>query len=247
MTSWFGATPYVISGVVGDNTQMLVAGVDRSGAELFRRTLPHGADPAGTVFDLGYVAEQPLDAHRVADGELLLRFVVRPLAGERRPSQRPPGRDAGLVLGPDERPMLRQRVAAYAIVVSDRGLLATQYSDRTAVEGRWGMPGGGIDAGEEPTATVAREVYEETAQHVQLGELVAVQTSHWVGRSPAGHVEDFHAVRLVYRASCPEPGEPIVLDVGGTTEAARWVPLAGWRSVVWTVNWRDALEQLLPR
>ena len=70
------------------------------------------------------------------------------------------------------------------------------------------MPGGGIDPGEEPGAAVVREVHEETAQVVELGALVAVQTSHWVGRSPSGRVEDFHAVRLVYRASCPEPGEP---------------------------------------
>ena len=79
---------------------------------------------------------------------------------------------------------------------------------------------------------MVREVHEETAQDVELGALVAVQTSHWVGRSPGGQVEDFHAVRLVYRAACPEPGEPVVLDVGGTTADARWVPLDGggrWR------------------
>ena len=124
---------------------------------------------------------------------------------ESRPSQRPTGRDVGLQLAPGEDPVVRQRVAAYGVVVSDRGLLATQYSDRTAVDGRWGMPGGGIDVGEEPTAAVAREVHEETAQIVELGALVAVQTSHWVGRSPAGHVEDFHAVRLIYRADLPGP------------------------------------------
>ena len=37
-----------------------------------------------------------------------------------------------------------------------------------------------------------------------------------------------------------------MLDVGGTTADARWVSLEGWRSVAWTVNWREALEQLLP-
>ncbi len=37
-------------------------------------------------------------------------------------------------------PPLRQRVAAYGIVLSERGLLATQFSDRTAVPGLWGLP-----------------------------------------------------------------------------------------------------------
>ena len=82
---------------------------------------------------------------------------------------------------------------------------------------------------------------------VELGDLVAVQTSHWVGRNPEGQVEDFHAVRLIYRGTCPEPSDPVVLDVGGTTADARWIPLDERRSVTWTANWRDALDQLLPQ
>ena len=73
-----------------------------------------------------------------------------------------------------------------------------------------------------------------------------MQTSHWVGRNPEGQVEDFHAVRLIYRGTCPEPSDPVVLDVGGTTADARWIPLAERRSITWTANWRDALDQLLP-
>ena len=68
------------------------------------------------------------------------------------------GRDAGLQLPPDAELEVRQRVAAYAVVLSDRGLLATEYSDRTAVPGRWGMPGGGIDDDEQPADAVLREV-----------------------------------------------------------------------------------------
>jgi len=222
-----------------------VSGVDASGSLRFAVPLPHGLDPAVTAYDLGFVIEHPIYAYRDPAGELVLRFAVRPVVDETRPGQRPPGRDVGLTVPVDEEPLVRQRVAAYAIVVSECGLLATQYSSRTSVDGRWGMPGGGIDPGEEPGAAVVREVHEETAQVVELGALVAVQTSHWVGRSPSGRVEDFHAVRLVYRASCPEPGEPVVLDVGGTTADARWIPLEGWRSVAWTVNWREGLEQLL--
>ena len=78
-----------------------------------------------------------------------------------------------------------------------------------------------------------------------LDELVSVQTSHWVGRSPRGSFEDFQAVRLVYRATCPEPREARVLDVGGTTESARWVPLAEWQKIPWTHNWEHLLGQLL--
>ena len=53
-----------------------------------------------------------------------------------------------------------------------------------------------------------REVAEETAQQIELGELVKVQTSHWIGRSPRADIEDFHAVRLIYRATCRRADRP---------------------------------------
>ena len=89
---------------------------------------------------------------------------------------------------------------------------------------------------------------EETDQAVVLGDLVRVQTQRWVGRSPRDRIEDYQAVRLVYRADCPAPTTPRVLDVGGTTESARWIGLDNWRSMPWTADWRAMLaEELGPQ
>jgi ADP-ribose pyrophosphatase YjhB (NUDIX family) len=228
-----------------DDDHVLVVGVTEHGGHAFEVLLDHGADPNVLAFDQGYVVVRPIDADRASSGELILRLLVRQVVDEPRPEVRRQGRDAGLVLGDDVRPAVRQRFAAYAVVMSSRGLLATQYSDRTAVTGRWGMPGGGLDDHEPPSSAVLREVAEETSQEIILGELIRVQTSHWVGRSPYGKVEDFHAVRLIYRASCPQPTDPVVLDEGGTTESAKWVPLESWRSVLWTQNWHWLLSELL--
>jgi ADP-ribose pyrophosphatase YjhB (NUDIX family) len=225
--------------------QVLVIGVTEQGGDAFEVRLDHGADPDVLAFDRGYVVIRPLDANRTSSGDLILRLLVRPVRDEARPVVRRQGRDAGLVLSGKVRPVVRQRFAAYAVVTSSRGLLATEYSGRTAVTGRWGMPGGGLDDHEPPTSAVLREVAEETSQEIILGELIKVQTSHWVGRSPYGTIEDFHAVRLIYRASCPHPTDPVVLDQGGTTESAQWVPLESWRSVSWTQNWQLVLTELL--
>jgi ADP-ribose pyrophosphatase YjhB (NUDIX family) len=225
--------------------QVLVIGVTEQGGDAFEVRLDHGADPDVLAFDRGYVVIRPLDANRTSSGDLILRLLVRPVRDEARPVVRRQGRDAGLVLSGKVRPVVRQRFAAYAVVTSSRGLLATEYSGRTAVTGRWGMPGGGLDDHEPPTSAVLREVAEETSQEIILGELIKVQTSHWVGRSPYGTIEDFHAVRLIYRASCPHPTDPVVLDQGGTTESAQWVPLESWRSVSWTQNWQLLLTELL--
>jgi 8-oxo-dGTP diphosphatase len=225
--------------------QVLVVGITKHGGHVFEVRLDHGADPGVLAFERGYVVVHPIDANRTSSGDLILRLLVRPVTDEPRPEVRRQGRDAGLMLGDDVQPAVRQRFAAYAVVTSSRGLLATEYSGRTAVIGRWGMPGGGLDDHEPPTSAVLREVHEETAQEIVLGDLIKVQTSHWVGRSPRGAIEDFHAVRLIYRASCPHPTDPVVLDQGGTTESAQWVPLDSWRSVSWTQNWRLLLAELL--
>lgn len=224
---------------------MLVVGVTEQGGDAFEVRLEHGADPELLAYDRGYVVIRPIDANRPSSGDLILRLLVRPVSDEPRPLPRRQGRDAGLVLRDQVRPVVRQRFAAYAIVTSSRGLLATEYSGRTAVTGRWGMPGGGLDDHEPPTSAVLREVAEETSQEIILGELIKVQTSHWVGRSPYGTIEDFHAVRLVYRATCPHPTDPVVVDQGGTTESAQWVPLESWHETSWTQNWRLLLSELL--
>ncbi len=225
---------------------MKIIGVDPGNRPVFTATLEHGADPELLAFDHGFVISAPLDAVRDPDGDLVLRLRVTPGSdAATAPVVRSRGRDRGLVLADDVQPEVRQRFAAYAVVRSSRGLLATEYSDRTAVGGRWGMPGGGIDDGEEPADAVRREVVEETSQSIVLGALMRVQTSHWVGRSPRGTIEDFHAVRLIYRAECPDPTDPVVIDTGGTTETARWVSMATWPTLPWTHNWRLVLGSLV--
>lgn len=218
--------------------------MDGRDAAAFDAPLGHGADPEGLAYEHGFIVEHPLDASRDETGDILLRLRVMRRTNEPRPVQRLRGVDAGLTLE-GVVPVVRQRVAAYAVVQSARGLLATEYSDRTAVSERWGMPGGGVDDHEEPAAAVLREVAEETGQLIVLGNLIKVQTSHWVGRSPRGVVEDFHAVRLIYRGTCPQPSDPVVIDEGGTTASARWVPVPEWSSLSWTRNWQLILAGLL--
>ncbi len=222
---------------------MRVIGVDADGAVKFESDLDHGVHVDALAFDQGFVIERPLEARRVGP-DLALSLLVRPERGEIGPAPHPPPLDPGLVLGEGDEPIVRQRLAAYAVVLSDRGLLATQYSGRTAVAGRWGMPGGGLDDQEEPTDGVLREVREETSQPIALGPLTRVQTAHWIGVNPHGLIEDFHAVRLVYRATCDAPSDPVVQEYDGTTASARWVSLDAWPTLAWTANWQLILTDL---
>jgi 8-oxo-dGTP pyrophosphatase MutT (NUDIX family) len=126
----------------------------------------------------------------------------------------------------DEVPVRRQRLAAYAIVLHDDAILLTQLSHRTGWPGGWTLPGGGVDHGEHPRDAVIRETYEETGQRLDDAVLLDVQSEHFVGRAPDGVLEDYHAVRVLYRGSIGRPTDLVIHDVGGTTSDARWVPLA---------------------
>ena len=148
--------------------------------------------------------------------------------------------------GTDEVPLTRQRVGAYGIVLSERGLLGTVMSRLTGAPGSWNLPGGGLDAGEEPTAGLLREVHEETGQEVVPGRLLTLQSDHWIGRAPNGGLEDYHALRIIYSATCEKPSRPRVHDLGGSTARADWVPVKSWRRLPWTRAARQVLSQHLP-
>ncbi|HKJ12853.1 MAG TPA: NUDIX domain-containing protein [Ornithinimicrobium sp.] len=182
---------------------------DASGAVRYEAGVAHGEDPARTLAIAGWEPRwlgARLEAGAGEQPEVVLRYAVEPQAPA----------------------YPYQRLAAYALVTEDvDGLpcvLLTSFTDSRS--GHWGLPGGGIDDGEDPVDAVHREVWEETGQLLTDVRPHTVTSGHWAGRAPSGRFENFHAVRLVYRARCPRPQEPVVHDVGGSTEEAAWVPLA---------------------
>ncbi|HET8768028.1 NUDIX domain-containing protein [Phycicoccus sp. M110.8] len=191
------------------------------GREVDRFALAHGADPVRELARRGW-AVLHVESADLVGGVMELRYAVAAATPTTAGARAVPT-DPGLVVGEDERPEPYQRTAAYGVVTSVRGVLLTELSERTAAPGRWTLPGGGLDPGESPLAALHREVWEESGQRVDAPELLEVTTSHWVGRAPSGRLEDFHAVRVVYAAWCPDPTDPVVHDVGGSTASVRWV------------------------
>ncbi len=233
-------------GLAGDDGKdggMQIVGVEiPGGAPVLSFALGHGEDPYQVVWEQGYRVTRPLSVTGTVE-DLSVTLLV---AEHHRPIVPRGPQKIRSTLRPDEsgcEPVVRQRLAAYALVVSRRGLLATEFSSRTAVPGMWGLPGGGIDPGENPAATVQREVYEETGQTIEILRFLDMQSDHWIGHSPTGVVEDFHAVRLIYAARCDAPIDAVVHDVGGTTASSRWVPPASLREVSWINGSRALLSK----
>jgi len=194
------------------------------------RPVAHGGGDVA-VHTVHMVLAAEVTDHAVRDATRAGRWVPeaaeRPLVAD---ADVPVGEEEFARLAPPgdgvERPVLRQRLAAYAVVVSaDDEILLTRLSSVTPSPGRWTLPGGGVDHGEHPVAAAVREVHEETGMDVDVDALVDVGSEHFTGRSPKGVLEDFHALRVLVTATAREVRAPEVLDVGGSTDLGCWVPL----------------------
>ncbi|MCY7397108.1 MAG: NUDIX domain-containing protein [Nocardioides sp.] len=137
----------------------------------------------------------------------------------------------------------RQRVSAYALVVREEWVLLTRNSGLGPHPGHWTLPGGGVEHGEDPRVAVVREVAEETGLVCVAGEVLEVASSHFEGTAPSGRHEDFHSVGLVFAAVVHDTAAPRVVERGGTTDRAAWVPLARFGDPAYPV--RDVVSRAL--
>lgn len=114
------------------------------------------------------------------------------------------------------------RVAAYA-VIERRGEVLLTHWRRGSLHG-WTLPGGGIDAGEDPRDACKREVFEETGLEARVGKLLGIDSRVLVREEvPYGCDPQLHTIRIIYRARVNEA--PLVNEIGGSSDEARWVPL----------------------
>ena len=125
-----------------------------------------------------------------------------------------------------------QRLGAYAVVIVDDRILLTRISPLGYPAGSWTLPGGGVDHGESPHDAVVRELHEETGLRALSSRLVDVHDVHVVAPGRDDRWEDYHGVHLLYAVTVDPSVEPHVVELDGTTDLVRWVPLADVGSVV---------------
>jgi 8-oxo-dGTP diphosphatase len=182
-------------------------------------------------------AGQPTDLVRwlssAAAGQLPLRPFTAQVLGlpaaavDMRPEEHSEIPSFHAVRGPDGLHRA-QRFAAYAVATDRRGrVLLTRIAEGYPGGGRWHLPGGGTDYGEQPGAALIREIIEETGQRGRLVELLGV-ASHRDAASlgPEGYPIDWHGVRAFYRVEVDRATSPRVHDRGGSTADARWFTTA---------------------
>jgi 8-oxo-dGTP diphosphatase len=100
------------------------------------------------------------------------------------------------------------------VIHNDRVLLGKRAHE--PLMGEWSLPGGAVEIGETLEAAVARELFEETGLHVEVGPVIEVFDR--ITRASDGCVE-FHFVIVDYLCSVVRPGE---LQPGSDVEALQW-------------------------
>ena len=121
-----------------------------------------------------------------------------------------------MTLDPIDSAPEQQRVGAYALVRRGGRILLSRMSAASGSPGRWTLPGGGVQHGEDPEAAVQRELFEETGLHGRVGSVLGVHSNVYVGPSTGALI---HGIRLVYEViadGAPRPAE------SGSSDEARW-------------------------
>ena len=126
----------------------------------------------------------------------------------------------------------QQRVAVYGICRDVPGsgegtgsedgagrVLLVRAAPHLTVAGQWFLPGGGLDHGEHPVDGLRREFREETGLDIVPGPLLGIISDVFV--LPDG--TSLHTLRIIHGVD----GWSGVLrdEVGGSSDAARWVPV----------------------
>ncbi|MCX4389521.1 NUDIX domain-containing protein [Micromonospora peucetia] len=197
---------------VAVHTDRLVFDITTRGGE--PRPEPAGGSDGLAWFSTAEAATVPLMPF-AAD---LLGLPVSPL---------PPDLPRSPVAGPASTPPAdrRQRFGAYGLVIDPAGrVLLTMIADGYPGAGRWHLPGGGTDHGEQPVAALLRELVEESGQLGRMVELIGVESLHNpAALGPEGRPIDWHGIQAVYRVAVDVPTEARVTELaGGSTARAAW-------------------------
>lgn len=184
-----------------------------------------GRPPSPDIDEVRWVSED--EAATLPLRPFVANALKLPLsATDQPPEEMPDVPSFNILEAPDGRPHV-QRFAAYGFVRNERGdVLLTRIADGFPSAGKWHLPGGGTDFGEQPAEALLRELAEETGYAGEITGLLGVGSRHEPDQlGPEGFPIDWHGVRALYAVrvggdGVPDPAGPT--EVGGSTAEARW-------------------------
>lgn len=133
------------------------------------------------------------------------------------------------------------RPSAYGITIHNHHVLLCRH-----FSGKFDLPGGGVDIGEDFTDAVARETMEETCVQVRVLDSLGMETSLFYAAH--GDKKSYHSILVYYRCEYVA-GEPSIANLDGEIERgmiekAMWVSLESLDdlAVASTVDYRPYIR-----
>jgi len=120
------------------------------------------------------------------------------------------------------------RLAAYAVVVDAGRILLALWNEELPL--KWTLPGGGVELDETPEEAAVREAREETGYEVALGRILGLHSNVVPAeRRLRPSAKPRRDLRILFEAQVT--GGELRHETSGTTDEARWIPLAEVSSV----------------
>lgn len=117
------------------------------------------------------------------------------------------------------------RVAAQVVCIVDGHILLTHQGAPGPARGKWTLPGGGVDFGEDLSSAAMRECFEETGLQPTLGRILGTYSSVYL--APGTAVET-HGIRVFYEGWFQGPTRPEpTCPQGGEIDDVGWFPIDG--------------------
>ena len=107
---------------------------------------------------------------------------------------------------------VERRVIVVGLIHNGRGewLLCKMPAEHGVFPGQWGLPGGGIEPGEQAEEALRRELCEEVGLEVSDIEPLFFTDGLYTKRFPGGEQRPIYMIFLVYK--CRAAGETIILN-----------------------------------
>jgi len=124
-----------------------------------------------------------------------------------------------------------KKIEVVAAIIRRNGLYFATQRGYGEFEGMWEFPGGKIEPGEEPKEALVREIREELAVEVMIGDFFCVREFDY---------PDFHLTLHCYFCGLAEGDEPTLLE----HKAGRWLPADALAGLAWLPADEEIIRKL---